>query len=88
MLRSLLAPELLPFEVANILRRHALAGILDATAATLAYTDLLALPIKLYPYAAMADRASALRANLTAPMRPMWRLPKHYPARWLPWTPD
>jgi predicted nucleic acid-binding protein len=31
---GLLAPELLPFEVANILRHHALAGILDATAAT------------------------------------------------------
>jgi predicted nucleic acid-binding protein len=62
---GLSAPDLLSFEVANILRRHALAGIIDATAATLAHADLLALPIDLYPYAAVADRAWALRANLT-----------------------
>lgn len=62
---SLLAPELLPFEVGNILRRQALAGVLDASAATLAHADLVALPIHLYPYAAVADRAWELRANMT-----------------------
>ena len=35
---SLFAPELMPFEVANILRRHAFAGILNpSSAATLAH---------------------------------------------------
>jgi predicted nucleic acid-binding protein len=65
---SLLAPELLPFEVGNILRRHALAGLLDASAAALAHADLVALPIDLYPYAAVADRVWELRANLTEPV--------------------
>jgi predicted nucleic acid-binding protein len=62
---GLLAPDLMPFEVANILRRQALAGILDASAATLAHTDLLALPVDLYPYAGLAERVWELRANLT-----------------------
>ncbi|MFS8480088.1 MAG: type II toxin-antitoxin system VapC family toxin [Micromonosporaceae bacterium] len=63
---SLFAPELMPFEVANILRRHALAGILDASAATLAHADLVSLAVQLYPYAALADRVWALRHTLTA----------------------
>lgn len=62
----LAAPELMPYEASNILRRHALAGILDATAATLAHRDLLSLAIDLYPYAAVAERAWSLRENLTA----------------------
>lgn len=61
----LLAPELMPFEAGNILRRHALAGILDPSAATLAHTDLVALPVDLYPYVGLAERAWELRANLT-----------------------
>ncbi len=63
---TLLAPELMPFEVGNILRRHALAGVLDASAATLAHADLVALPVGLYPYAALAERVWELRANITA----------------------
>lgn len=62
----LLAPDLMPFEASNILRRHALARILDASAATLAHADLVALPITFYPYVALAERAWELRANLTA----------------------
>jgi predicted nucleic acid-binding protein len=63
---SLFAPELMPFEVSNILRRHALAGALDASAATLAHADLIVLPIDLYPYVGLAERVWQLRANLTA----------------------
>jgi predicted nucleic acid-binding protein len=63
---SLSAPELLPYEASNILRRHALAGVLDATAATLAHTDLTVLPVDLYPYAAAAERVWELRDNITA----------------------
>jgi predicted nucleic acid-binding protein len=61
----LLAPDLMPFEASNILRRHALAGILDTSAATLAHTDLVALPVDLYPYVGLAERVWELRANLT-----------------------
>ena len=63
---SLLAPELMPFEVGNILRRQALAGALDASAAKLAHADLLDLPVDLYPYVALGDRVWELRGNLTA----------------------
>jgi predicted nucleic acid-binding protein len=61
----LLAPDLMPFEAGNILRRHALAGLLDPSAATLAHADLVALPADLYPYVGLADRVWELRANLT-----------------------
>jgi predicted nucleic acid-binding protein len=61
----LLAPDLMQFEAGNILRRHALAGILDPSAATLAHTDLVALPVDLFPYVALAERVWELRANLT-----------------------
>jgi predicted nucleic acid-binding protein len=62
---ELFAPQLMPFEVANILRRHALAGLLDASIATLCHADLVALPIDLYPYEVLANRAWELRANIT-----------------------
>ncbi|GIF77381.1 type II toxin-antitoxin system VapC family toxin [Asanoa siamensis] len=61
----LAAPELMPFEAANILRRHALAGLLDATAAGLAHADLVDLPVDLYPYRGLHERAWELRGNLT-----------------------
>ncbi len=62
---SLAAPDLMPYEAANILRRQVLSGTLDATAATLAHGDLTAMPVDLCPYAALAERAWILRANLT-----------------------
>ena len=64
--QSLFAPELMPFEVSNILRRQVLAGLLDASSATLAHADLLALPVDLYPYSGLGDRAWQLRGNLTS----------------------
>jgi predicted nucleic acid-binding protein len=63
---ALYAPDLLPYEVGNVLRRHAAAGRLDATAVTLAHADLVALALDLYPYAAVADRVWELRASLSA----------------------
>jgi predicted nucleic acid-binding protein len=62
---SLFAPDLMPFEAANVLRRQVLAGVMDATAATLAHADLLALPVDLYPYAGLADRTWQMRQNLS-----------------------
>jgi predicted nucleic acid-binding protein len=43
-------PQLLAFETANILRRQQRAGEIDASAATLAHANLLALPLRLWPY--------------------------------------
>lgn len=62
---QLTAPDLMPYEAGNILRRHVLAGILDVSAATLAHSDLTALPLDLCSYTALAERAWALRDSLT-----------------------
>jgi predicted nucleic acid-binding protein len=61
----LAAPDLLPYEAANILRRNALAGLLDPGLAALAHDDLTALATDLYPYAVVARRVRSLRDNLT-----------------------
>ncbi|MGH3728712.1 MAG: type II toxin-antitoxin system VapC family toxin, partial [Micromonosporaceae bacterium] len=62
----LFAPDLMPFEVSNILRRHTVTGALDQTAAALAHADLTTLRVDLFPYVALADRVWELRHNLTA----------------------
>jgi predicted nucleic acid-binding protein len=61
----LAAPDYMPVEAANILRRHALAGIIDSTAATLAHEEVVTMPVELHPYARVAERAWELRHNLT-----------------------
>ena len=60
------APELLPFEAANVLRRLELGGQLTAETAALAHRDVLDLPVQLWPYAALAAGAWRLRGSLTA----------------------
>ncbi len=62
---SLAAPALLPFEVGNILRRHAAAGLLDPSAAAVAHAAAVSLPVDLVPYEAVAERVWQLRQNLT-----------------------
>jgi predicted nucleic acid-binding protein len=59
------APEVLPFEVANVLRRLEASGKIDATSARLAHRDLLDLRIELWPYTAVAERAWQLRTSMT-----------------------
>lgn len=61
----LAGPDLLPYETANILRRNALAGVLDAGLAALAHDDLLALAIDVYPYRVLAQRTWSLRDTVT-----------------------
>ncbi len=61
----LAAPELAMFETANILSRHQLSGLLEPVEATLAHQDLQALPLQLWPYLPLADRAWELRDTLT-----------------------
>lgn len=63
---ALAAPHRALFEAANILRREQLRGDIDATAATLAHQDLLAIPLQLWPYGLLAERAWQLRENVTA----------------------
>ena len=62
----LVAPELAMFETANVLRRQQLTGGLEPVEATLAHQDLRSLPIQLWPYLPLADRAWELRETLTA----------------------
>lgn len=62
---DLFAPHLMPFEVANILRRHEASGIVGADQAAQAHADLLDLPVELWPHEILAGRAWELRRNLT-----------------------
>lgn len=62
----LAAPHLMPAEVSNILRRAAMVGDISADAASLAYTDLMALRVEYFPYQPFASRVWDLRANVTA----------------------
>jgi predicted nucleic acid-binding protein len=61
----LVAPHLLAFEVANVLRRHERADLISADQAAQAHIDLVDLPIELWPYTLLAQRAWQLRGNLT-----------------------
>lgn len=61
----LVAPHLMPVEVANVLRRSTDAGEITADSAALAHADLQALTVDLLPYAPVASRAWALRDDLT-----------------------
>lgn len=59
------APSLAAYEVANIVRRHQLAGLVSAEQADQAHADLLYLAIDYWPYEALAARAWELRQNLS-----------------------
>lgn len=63
---QLAAPTLLPYEVANVIRRHELAGQISSDQAAQAHADLLDLTIDLWPYELLASRAWQLRHNLSA----------------------
>ncbi len=62
---DLSAPDLLPFETANIIRRHELTGAITADQAAQAHADLLDLAVEQWPYELLARRSWRLRANLT-----------------------
>jgi predicted nucleic acid-binding protein len=63
--RHLAAPQLMPAEVANTLRRAALAGEFSMDVASLAHAELMDLPVTLLPYEPFAARVWELRTNLT-----------------------
>jgi len=62
---DLLAPSLVGFEAANVIRRHDLAGQVSTDQAAQAHADLLDLAIESWPYEVLAPRAWQLRQNLS-----------------------
>jgi predicted nucleic acid-binding protein len=62
---ELLAPSLISFEAANIMRRHELAGLISADQAAQAHADLLDLTVEQWPYELLSGRAWELRQNLS-----------------------
>jgi predicted nucleic acid-binding protein len=63
---DLAAPHLMPVEVANVLRRAAMAGEISPDTAALAHADLLSLRVELFAYEPFATRVWELRDNVTA----------------------
>jgi len=59
------APDLLPFEVANIVRRHEARGQVSSDQAAQAHADLLDLHVELWPYELLAGSAWAQRHHLS-----------------------
>jgi predicted nucleic acid-binding protein len=63
---DLVAPSLVAFESANIIRRHELAGLVSSDQAAQAHADLLDLAIEHWPYQLLAPRSWELRRNLSS----------------------
>jgi predicted nucleic acid-binding protein len=63
---ALAAPEIVLVEATNILRRLEQSGSVAGPLASLAFEDVMALGLSLYPYGPFASRAWELRRNLTA----------------------
>ena len=59
------APSVAAFESANIIRRHAAAGLVHPRVAAAAHRDLALLTVEYWPYHAVASRCWELRDNLT-----------------------
>jgi predicted nucleic acid-binding protein len=62
---DLAGPVLLPWEVAKIIRRQELTGVISSDQAAQAHADLLDLSVELWPYELLAARAWQLRHNLS-----------------------
>jgi predicted nucleic acid-binding protein len=63
---SLHSPHLLDVEVAQVIRRFAMTGEIDAARAQAALDDFLDLPILRHSHSLLLRRVWALRTNLTA----------------------
>lgn len=62
--RPILAPHLMPVEVADTLRRSVRTGATSSDAASLALADLMDLRVALFPFAPFARRAWELRDHV------------------------
>jgi predicted nucleic acid-binding protein len=63
---ELFAPSLLPYQYANIIRRHELAGLVSADQAAQSHADLGDLPVNMWPYELLSARVWQLRTNLSS----------------------
>jgi predicted nucleic acid-binding protein len=61
-----LAPDVLPFEVFAVIRRHLLRGVLASNLATVALRRLRMLPVELVPTLSLLDQAWSLRERFSA----------------------
>lgn len=61
----IVAPHLLDAEVAQVLRRYTLAGVLTPGQAVVLVDELAELPIRRYPHVAILGRAFDLRDDVT-----------------------
>ena len=64
--QTLHAPHLLDVEVAQVVRRYAANGEIDAERGRMALDDLADLPLRRYPHDFLLQRVWDLRNNLTA----------------------
>lgn len=64
--QTLHAPHLLDVEVAQVVRRYAAAGDLDAERGRAALADLADFPVRRYPHDFLLPRVWELRNNFTA----------------------
>jgi predicted nucleic acid-binding protein len=64
--QTLAAPHLLDVEIAQVVRRYAANGEIDAARGRLALADLADLPLQRYPHDFLLPRIWDLRNNLTA----------------------
>lgn len=64
--QTLYAPHLLDVEVAQVIRRYAANGEIDAERGRLALVDLADFPLRRYPHEFLLPRIWDLRNNLTA----------------------
>ena len=62
----LVAPQMLPAECDNILRRMEIAGEIRPAEAAVAYRDVLDANVELYSFAQFAERVWQLRHNVTS----------------------
>ena len=62
----LVAPEMLPAECGNILRRMEIAGEIRPAEAAVAYVDMLDANVELHSFAQFAERVWQLRHNVTS----------------------
>lgn len=63
---TLHAPHLLDVEVAQVIRRYAVGGMIDADRGRVALDDLVDLPVRRYSHAVLLPRVWELRNNFTA----------------------
>ena len=64
--QSIHAPHLLDVEVAHVIRRSTLAGLIGAKAGEVALADLLDLPILRHPHTLLLPRIWELRKSVSA----------------------